>query len=181
MACVLPKGAKQADDPVKALMKEALRLLREIDPFPARKDSRYNVRMPGQNTPYYHFSLGKIRVLDRPGLSPSQFNVKYPELFKALKALMKAFDPEFKYQCIQINKNQQMPFHKDKNNAAKSYIIGLGSYTGGSLVIKDDEGKERKFSIRNKFLAFDGHKCWHRADAYKGERYTLVFFPVNRK
>lgn len=152
--------------------REVLRLLRAIDPFPARKDTRKQVRQPGQTTPYYQFALGRVVKLDT-GITHSRFNARFPELHRACRRLMHTRDPLFRYDAIQINKNQQCAPHKDTNNHGPSYIIGLGDYTGGELVIN----KMRKVSIRNKFVMFDGTEL-HETTPFKGERYSLVFFRI---
>ncbi len=83
---------------------------------------------------------------------------------------MRTYDPDFKYTTIQVNKNIQSPPHVDKNNVGDSYIIGLGEYTGGDLVI---EGEAH--DIQYTFLRFDGRLA-HWVTPFKGTRYSLVFF-----
>lgn len=101
---------------------------------------------------------------------PGQYNSKFPELFKALKALIAARDPDFTWTTIQVNKNVVSPPHIDQNNVGPSYIIALGDFEGGELVI---EGKA--YNIRNRWKKFDGRKG-HWIKPFRGERYSLVFF-----
>ena len=81
-----------------------LKLLRDIDPFPARKDGRKSVMQPGQDR-VRGFALGTVRKLDE-GLVPSQFNARFPELLKLARKMMHDHDPTFRFSSIQVNKNQ---------------------------------------------------------------------------
>jgi hypothetical protein len=181
MSC-LPVTIRPDDaEAARAAKLEILSCLKAIDPFPARADGRNNVRMPGQKTPYKHFILGKVKALNRPTLSPSQFNVRYPELLKACRALMRAWEPGFRYDCIQVNKSQQMPPHKDSNNRGTSRTIALGKFTGGELGVRTEGEGDKEYKVRNKLLKFDGAKSLHWVKAFKGERYSLVFFKLRWK
>ena len=90
---------------------------------------------------------------------------------------MKSRDPKFKFSSIQFNKNHRSSKHTDSKNTGISYIIGLGDYTGGELIVYDKDGKNPvKKDIRNKFYKFDGSKFPHETAPFKGERYSLVFY-----
>ena len=168
---IVPADREQAH----VCRKAVLHCLEAIDPFPARKDTRKNVRMPGQTAPYKHFALGKVKVLDRQGLSSSVFNTKYPDLLRACRKLMRAWEPTFRYDCIQVNKSQRMPPHKDGNNQGSSRTIALGKFTGGELGIQCGD-THSDYKVRNKMLKFNGAECMHWVKPFKGERYSLVFF-----
>jgi hypothetical protein len=121
------------------------------------------------------FVLGEVNyrgqaVLGGRTRGPSRWNKKFPHLLQACQDLIQTIHPEFPYTTIQVNKNLQCDPHVDKNNMGPSYIIGLGDYTGGELVI---EGKA--FNIRNRFKRFDGTKG-HWVNDFQGERYSLVYF-----
>ena len=65
----------------------------------------------------------------------------------------------------------------DKLNVGYSYIIGLGDYTGGELIIYDENGENpRLIDIQNKFFKFDGSIYPHETAPFSGERFTMVFF-----
>ena len=153
----------------------ALNELRAIQKFPSRTDSREQAKPPGAKS-YVGFALGKVRKLDE-GIVPSRFNPRFTSLHTAADALMHAIDPDFKYTSIQVNKNMMCSPHRDSGNAGMSYIIGLGDYTGGDLVITHKDGSSDNHDIRNKSLKFDGHEI-HHVTPFKGERYSLVFFTV---
>jgi hypothetical protein len=157
---------------LKKLKKEVLELLQETK-FP-KCYSRKNISS-NSGKPIEAFVLGDVNYrgqafLDYKTRGPSKYNKKFPKLFSKIKELMKEYDSDFEYTTIQLNKNVLSPPHVDKNNVGPSYIIGLGDYEGGKLVI---EGKE--YNIKNRFKKFDG-TLGHWVTPFKGERYSLVFF-----
>jgi hypothetical protein len=164
--------AADAEDPCLA---RVLTELRAIGKWPARADTRMNVRRDPSDV-YMHFCLGSVHKLDVRGPVDSAFNAKYPALHAALKDLMHATDPGFQYDCIQVNKNYRCAKHRDTNNQGPSYIVGLGDYTGGELVLHRD-GYSVNLDIHNKPRAFDGLQ-WHETAPFTGERYSVVCFKL---
>ncbi len=143
--------------------------LLENTKFP--KTKRTNISTESQRC----FVLGDVNYRGQSYLKgqtrgPSRYNKKFPELFNALQKLIKNHDPDFTYTTIQLNKNIESAPHIDKNNVGDSYIIGLGDYTGGDLVV---EGV--KHNIKDKFFRFNGTKG-HWTDTFKGTRYSIIFF-----
>ena len=121
------------------------------------------------------FVLGDVnyrgqKSVDYKTRGPSKYNIKFKDLFKTLKLLINEYKPDFEYTTIQVNKNVTCNPHVDKNNVGPSYVIALGDFTGGDLVI---EGKE--YSIKNKFKKFNGTKG-HWITPFKGTRYSIVYF-----
>ena len=105
---------------------------------------------------------------------PSRHNKKHMELLRLSKALLKSHAPRYAFHSVTINKNHASAKHVDRNNKGFSYIIGLGTYTGGELVF-DSGPYKGSHNIRNKWLKFKGdHPHWVKP--FKGERYTLVFY-----
>jgi hypothetical protein len=142
-----------------------------------------NTRFPKNKTranvsgakPTESFAMGAVNYRGQKKLGgklkgPSRWNEKFPILFKLIKKLIKINTPNFNYTTIQVNKNVLSHPHVDKNNVGPSYIIALGDFEDGELII---EGKE--FNIRNKWKYFDGTKG-HWVNSFKGTRYSLVFF-----
>lgn len=121
-------------------------------------------------------TFGKYRVRKRMGLFESKNNAKYPELYSILLDFYNKFVKEHmpEYTSIQVNKNYKTLPHIDKNNAGISYIVGLGNYKGGNLIVNS-----YKHDIHYKPLMFDGKKWIHYTDDYIGDRYSLVFFKLN--
>eukprot|EP01050_Picozoa_sp_SAG11_P012850 SAG11_NODE_1458_length_4874_cov_218.142827_2_plen_167_part_00 len=158
--------------------KDMLSLLEATD-FPKNK-GRTNNLQPGQ-TYSRSMVLGKVRQLytscdGKVCKVPSKKNEKYPILLKAAKQFLKQHDKNYKFESVTINKNQQSSKHIDKNNSGKSYIIGLGNYTGGELVFSDKKSPYYgKHNIKNKWLKFVGD-TEHYNTPFKGTRYTLVYY-----
>lgn len=150
-------------------MKKVFQLLEETR-FPKCR-TRPNV----SDHPNESFTLGQVNYRGQKSLGgrtrgPSRYNEKFPELYHAIQEMMECYHPHFKYTTIQVNKNVLSKPHVDKNNVGESYIVALGDYTGGELVI---EGKEH--NIKHRFKKFDGTKG-HWVTPFKGTRYSLVFF-----
>ena len=105
--------------------------------------------------------------------------------FKNLKdisfKIMKQKDPRFKFTSIQFNKNNRTKLHTDAKNIGQSYILGLGDYTGGNIIIYDEKGQNPKsINIKNRFYKFNGSIYPHETAPFEGTRYTLVFYNVLR-
>jgi hypothetical protein len=157
--------------------------------FPTNR-SRKNILREGQDK-YEGFVLGLVNYRGSKrrdtGLDFGEcrrFKMdKYKELFAMTKYLIDPYlekhDRFFKYTSIQFNKNHQCAYHKDGNNVGDSYIIGLGDYTGGELIIYDKDGKNPiKNDIKNKFVKFNGSIYPHETAPFKGNRITLVFYNI---
>ena len=103
-----------------------------------------------------------------------KYNLSY---IKAIK-LANDFIPDFRFTTIQFNKNYQIQKHIDGYNTGISYIIGLGDYTGGELLVYFD-GKDKPptpIDIKGKFYTFDGSKYYHEVADFTGNRITLVYY-----
>ena len=155
-----------------------LNILRELK-FP------HHVRSNVATAPYEGFVLGEVYLRQASpsgvgyakALSSKTKKKKYEEIYKEAKKLMNEKDPKF--TSIQFNKNNKAKKHKDGKNVGISYIIGLGDYTGGELIVYDADGKKSKaHDIKNKFFKFNGSIHPHETAPFKGERYTLVFYSI---
>lgn len=102
-------------------------------------------------------------------------NALFPKLMKAAFQLEIALRPDREpSSTIAINRNAQFRPHTDSGAGAgqsTSLIVGLGTYSGGELVV---EGK--KIDIRYKAAEFNGWKQRHWTMPFKGERFSLVWF-----
>ena len=106
----------------------------------------------------------------------SRYNYSRMEMFDALQKLAPQILPQgFDYDGIQVNDNYQTEPHKDKGNRGISAIIGFGDYTGGELLVE-----ETKVDIKYKVCLFDGSIYTHSTAPWTGQRYSLVFFKVDR-
>ena len=151
---------------VKKLVLQSL----EETVFPINK-TRLNIC----DNPTQAFALGTVNYRGQKSVGyktqgESKYNNKFSELFSLIKKLIFLYKPNFEYTTIQVNKNILSKPHVDKNNIGSSYIIALGEFIGGELVI---EGK--KYKIHNRWKHFDGTKG-HWVNDFKGTRYSLVFF-----
>jgi hypothetical protein len=171
-----------------------LQLLRDA-PFP-KNTSRKNIMRTEhkENKAIYEgFVLGKINLIphmwkkgkDGKIIKQQESNrtsdPRFKRLYKESKKLMNMYDSGFKFTTIQYNKNMRAARHVDGRNVGTSYIIGLGDYTGGELIIYDNDKKPTgavKHDLNGKFHSFNGSKFLHEVAPFKGERYTLVFFKV---
>ena len=159
-------------------MNKLLETLQNLD-FP--KQTRNNV-----GGTYEGFVLGRITSWAGKGDKAGYRKVdslktgkpKYKEVHKLAVNVMKKKDPKFPFTSIQFNKNKQMKKHKDAKNVGESYIIGLGNYTGGELIVYNTDGKSEKkrVNIKNKWYKFDGSTFPHETAPFTGTRYTLVYY-----
>lgn len=154
-------------------MEEILHYLQAIKPFPFKRTTNTHVRknqVKGKAADYKYESivLGKVHSYDK-GLVTSQQTEKYKALWDLCSKLMKTKHPSFKFTTIYINKNHVSPPHQDGNNKGPSYIVGLGNYTGGQLVVGT-----KTYNIKNKLVQMDGN-ITHYTKPFTGERYSIIF------
>lgn len=163
-----------------------LKILREMKwPKTARPNVLRKSHVDAGFSGYEGFVLGIVTSWAGKGenagyrkmLSMKTREPKYKKLFKESKKLMRMKDPKFKFTSIQYNKNHRAARHRDAKNTGVSYIVGLGNYKGGELIIFDENEKNPvKHDIKGKFNTFDGSKYPHETAPFSGERYTLVFY-----
>ena len=174
-----------------------LELLRDTN-FP-KNVSRKNIFRTDQNS-YEGFVLGKINLIPhmwkktkhringkmvtkikKQQQSNRTSDPKFKKLYLETKKLMKMHDPKYKFTTIQYNKNMRAARHVDGRNVGVSYIVGLGTYTGGELIVYDNDKKPTnpvKNDLHKTFYSFNGSKFLHEVAPFKGERYTIVFFKI---
>ena len=159
------------------------KLLKDFE-FPTTE--RNNVLRTGQ-TGYEGFVLGVVNTRGLVGvgkmLSRKTQSPKYRELYLNTKKMMdmhiRNSDPKFKFTSIQFNKSQQTAKHVDAKNVGESYIIGLGDYKGGEVIVYDENDKNPvKHNVKNRFLKFNGSIYPHETAPFTGERFTMVFYNV---
>jgi hypothetical protein len=118
------------------------------------------------------FGLGRIRR--KAGLFPTKNNELFPELYNALNTFAIAKLPtDFTYTSIQVNKDYKARPHRDILNKGISYIIGLGNYTSGSLIVNG-----KKYNIKNTLCSFDASKWLHSVDDFQNTRYSICYFTL---
>jgi hypothetical protein len=192
-------------------------LLQAIDWDKAKNTSRRNViRYDDPLTPRLRIGNKKKeqpycqsfifgRNMKDPNCSLSWWSTQYPLIYQELRNLMQQYNSRFSYTHITLNKNLQCKRHTDGGNAGLSYIIGLGTYTGGQLQIEspttisgrqhspnpdvDDDTMVTKKKSRatpastttihdlyRTFVLFNGKIQPHETLSFTGERYTLVYY-----
>lgn len=95
-----------------------------------------------------------------------------------LWSLIKKIPVPLPYDCVQVNQNCQSGPHKDKNNVGLSFIMSLGDYEGGDLVIQAPDGTETAHALLGtEGLIFDG-SCTHWNTHHEGTKYSLIFYTI---
>ena len=119
------------------------------------------------------FGITKQRNSDYAG---SSHNYKRMDVFQELLSLAKKILPkDYKFDAIQVNQNYETTPHKDRGNKGESAIIAFGTYEGGELVVEDVP-----VDIGHRIVFFDGSVYTHFTKPFKGVRFSLVFYCVDR-
>ena len=119
---------------------------------------------------------GSFSVGAMPGqCQQPKANTLFPELMRAAFELEMILCPEREpSSTIAVNRNAQFRPHVDNgagSGQSESLIVGLGTYTGGELMV---EGEKK--DIRYKALQFNGWTQRHWTLPFCGERFSLVWF-----
>jgi len=121
-----------------------------------------------EDSPYYGYYQTKV-MSDNP------------ELERVFSEYAKRYLPKkFFWSQVQINFNYDIPKHKDSANQGYSFIVGLGDYTGGELMI-DFGGYIKKVDIKDNPYTFNGSEYEHWVAPFEGDRWSLVFFTHHSK
>lgn len=134
------------------------------------------------------FGLIKQRTNEYAG---SAMNYKRMDLFEEILKIAEHLPREFVWDSVTLNQNYETAPHKDKGNRGQSVIVAFGDYADGELVVEGlfhDEPTESVrepqspcvVDIKNKPLFFDGCKHMHWTRPFTGNRYSLVFYKVDR-
>jgi len=140
--------------------------------------------------PRYYFVSGLIRNYKGIWCEETKTNVKqiqvsratyYPKnqrVIQLAEEFMAKYDPEFEYTSIQFNKNICTEKHKDRNNIGESYIVSLGSFTGGELRVYHGEDTY-DIDIHEKPYKFDAGNVYHETCQWTGgDRYSITWFKI---
>lgn len=97
-----------------------------------------------------------------------------PRLYSLLKQLAATEVPEFSFTTIAVNKNVVTQPHVDKYNVGPTLILGLGSFTGGALVVKDTT-----YALQEqRWLYFWGKDEHYNTPLKRGTKYTVTLFTL---
>ena len=174
----------------KQVAKEILHYLENMK-FPTRKPamdrSRFTVfkggkkkimelAKKGEEVVIEAFAMGKVHAYDKALPVDSKNNRKHPELFNLFKKWIRIHNPKFKWTSIQVNRNVETDWHRDRGNIGLSYCIALGDFQGGGIAIEDDNGKIKDYYNNNKWLLYDGRDRHQTIKIKSGFRYAIIFF-----
>jgi hypothetical protein len=103
---------------------------------------------------------------------------KYPKIWEEGRTLAHMICPEnLNWTTFMLNMNYEATKHKDKNNVGESLVVAFGDYTGGELVIVNDDDTETEYNIRYRPVIMDASKITHYVKPItSGTRYSIIFF-----
>lgn len=128
------------------------------------------------NIGYLSATKKRVKVEGENNLYETVLLTEFPELKGIFQQLCDLYcHKKIDVNQVHINKNWLSPPHRDKGNENSSFIIGLGDYTGGNLVIERPE-EDVEYNIKNNFLEFNGGLYTHYTKPFEGTRYSLVFY-----
>ena len=129
-----------------------------------------------------YLSPTKNREYDpESGMSKTKVFSEYPQLKEIFKEFAHIWFPDFVYDQTQMNKNFPCPPHKDSKNIGESIAVGFGQYSGGELVLVNENKKETLINIGIAPFKFNGSLITHYVKPYTGDRYSLIFFSNFKK
>ena len=133
-------------------------------------------------------------VSDRRGATVAAMHtLAFPHFSKILNRYLRERIPasmsEFRFTTVTVNKDYAGKLHRDSNNAGPSVIKAFGKFTGGRLEYhENDDGRialdmlpegARRINIHDNMVLFNGRRA-HRAEGFKGERYSVVWYACPR-
>lgn len=108
----------------------------------------------------------------------SRFTKFYPEIYDELKIVINQIYPDFTYTTVQVNHNGIMDYHTDTNNMGDTVIISFGDYSGGNLIIKNDN-IETEYNMNCRAIRFNATTIPHKVnDDLVGDKYSLIYFTI---
>jgi len=123
---------------------------------------------------------GTKTVVDRTYfyMAGAMFRPEGCELWLSLVNFYKTYFPDFKYNSIIVNRECEYTIHKDaRNRSNKTLSFSLGDYTGGRLILYDEDKKEvDRIDTNYQPYIFDGMNTWHSVEEFEGERYSIVAY-----
>jgi hypothetical protein len=158
---------------------EALAELRKVTipkiPKPAKdlKDANRGNRL-GTNGRTITLGFGDTRH----GIKEYATNKKYRDVLVAVCRLANSILPVgWSYNGITLNHNIHARRHTDSKNTGISYILGIGTFTGGEIkVFAPDGSGSTAHDLHDQAVGFNGGLLEHETADFEGERYTMVFY-----
>jgi len=98
------------------------------------------------------------------------------KLWKSMRRLIKAIDPDYMFTSIQVNRNFLGKPHCDSKDRSYQYALSLGDFSGGKLMIEtDDPERLTMLDTRGRLTKCDGRRP-HWVTPYEGTRYSLIMY-----
>jgi hypothetical protein len=163
--------ATQTEELLPALFKELNEL---VIKRPPRKTTWRANTGPGRTQAYGMLQRGRGGM----GIGLAANNEKYPEVWAAARKLARTILPDtMLWTSMMLNMNYEARPHKDINNIGESLVVSWGDYTGGELVVVDDDGIETDYNICMRPVIMDASKITHYVKPItSGTRYSIIFF-----
>ncbi len=114
----------------------------------------------------------------RHGIKEYATNAKYRDALVAVCRLANAVLPVgWTYNGITLNHNIHAKRHTDSKNTGISYILGIGTFTGGEIKVYAPDGSgATAYNLHDRAIGFNGGLLEHETADFEGERYTMVFY-----
>ena len=81
--------------------------------------------------------------------------------------------------CVQfssMDENSHVKKYVDKNDISSQFVVTLGNYKGGELIVHNEINDSYIPLITNRnMVQFDGRKQHYVTDVIEGNRYSIVF------
>lgn len=140
-------------------------------------------------------TLGLLNTYDG-GVVVSKATQTYPAVPRLMGRWLSDHYPvsdlggDFVFTSINVNRGYAARLHRDGNNVGPSMISAFGDFQGGQLEYYADDDKSLSLeklepkphgtvNIKEALLLFDGNRG-HAVTDFKGKRYSLVFFSINK-
>lgn len=124
----------------------------------------------------------KKQRFKKGGLIESIWNNRYKEIYQKLLELSShiiqedfEFEKNNSLMNITLNKNFKTIAHYDQNRS-DSIIIGIGNYSGGRLMLYDQNDHITYVDIKNKPVQFNGFETKHATENFEGDRYSIIYY-----
>jgi len=204
MLSQLDAARKSADNVAKSLVQKKARttnadVLKVLKKWAYHKnDVRINV-MPDGDKFVFSDTLGLVRTRDGRYMV-NGITEASPNVFHLLQKWLRDNTPKeyreaFPSTSISLNYAYAAKTHRDKGNHGPSMGMAVGQFTGGKLRYWEHDNNDKRDGLELDDLAqrvppkivdvskgpklFDGRRA-HAVEAFKGSRYSLVFFSIGK-
>jgi len=144
--------------------------------IPKRVSTSKRKNTTGMKTIIFGLVKYRVKYKDKPTHGISRFTNLYPEIYDELNTIIKQIYPDFTYTTIQVNHNGVIDYHTDTNNLGDTVILSFGEYTGGNLIIKNNN-IEIEYNMNCNSIRFDASLVLHKVNNdIIGNKFSLIYF-----